>query len=134
MNKEKVLEIYKPINIKDWVKIKTNRSLFSLRLGGFKLEESDNIKLSQEYKKVEFTSEGSTEVVKVFTDEEWLYIILANNIIIVSGWDQMDLLGEMRLGVRIDSISDYDEGFFEEDEDFFEIVMGHDGWSKRVYY
>ncbi len=128
MRNENLKCIYIPKKNDDWVIIITEENVYTLRLGGFKLENDVNINNSN-YKRIDFKNKGNTKITEIYTDEEWVYLVLANGQIIAHGWVNVNFFGEMELGVKIQDRSNYESDFFDND-DFDSIELGPDGWSK----
>jgi hypothetical protein len=95
-----------------------------MRLGGFKKENAINL---ENYRLLENNLTGRL-IEDVFTDEEWVYIILDTNAVIVSGYTNIDENGTLNLGIKIAEKKDYEEGFFQA-EYMHSLVLGSDGWS-----
>ena len=128
MKGEKVQTILIPKLEDDWVLIQTDKGLYSFRLGGFRCEESiDNI---NNYETLSCPYKGE-EIQEVYTDDEWVYVLVGEGGIIASGWTNINQSGEMDLGVKFSSLKEYGLDFFDSD-DLFSITSDSDGRSKRV--
>ena len=128
MKGEVIQDIYAANDNSEWTLVKTNRSLFSLRLGGFKKE--NNFVGLEGWTEVSFPYKNR-KVEEIYTDEEWVYLLLEESGVIASGWTSIDLLGNMRQGVKFSNIDDYEPGFFESTY-FSKLIQGPDGWSKII--
>lgn len=125
---EVIKNILSPKSNEEWVLIETDTSLFSLRLGGFKKE--GHIQYLDKYVSMHlpFTNR---KVKDIYTDDEWVYILLEGSWIIASGWTEVNLLGEMKLGVKFSDRKEYEDDFFDKSY-LSKLVVGLDGWSKKV--
>lgn len=128
MKGEVVQSIYNANNNSEWTLVHTNRGLFSLRLGGFKKEM--NFVGLENFTEVSFPYKNR-RVEEIYTDEEWVYLLLEGGGVIASGWTSIDFLGNMRLGVKFSNISEYERGFFDSNH-FSKLVQGPDEWSKII--
>lgn len=128
MTGEIIKTILIPNNDDDWVLMKTNKNLYSFRLGGFKQEEPldkiDNYDVLQ----CPFKNE---QIKDVFTDDEYVYVLVGNDGLIVSGWTNISFSGEMNLGIKFSNIDEYGIDFFQIDE-LFRLSLDTDGWSKKI--
>lgn len=125
MRGEVIQNIFNPKNDEDWVLIETTQNLFSLRLGGFKKET--NISQLENYDNLPFPYKNK-KIKEVYTDEEWLYLLLEGGGVIASGWTDSNFSGDMRLGIKFSDIKEYEVGFFESD-DMLKLKLGSDDWS-----
>ena len=130
MTNEFIEKIYLPILDSEWVIVKTTSKYYSLRLGGFKHEDDiDGNKLLQFYEQLDFSDEGS-EIRAVYADDEWMYLVLEKEKVLVSGWVSIDSEGDLKLGLRIEDRSEYEPEFF--DSEFLsKLKLGSDGWSLK---
>jgi hypothetical protein len=119
--------IYKPKDESGWFLIKTNQGFYSMRLGGFK-KETGLVTLGN-YEKIVMPYE-SGEVMDIYTDEEWVYLVLSNGNIVVSGWTE-GKFGDANLGIKFTKLNDYDDVFFQS-KIFRRLTIGKDNWSQRV--
>lgn len=131
MINEFIEEIYQPKDDSSWAVVKTNVAYYTLRLGGFKQEESfDKVVLDKSYEKVTAFS-INPQIKKIFTDGEWLYMILDNHKVLVGGWIDITIQDELVLGVKIVDYSEYEDDFF--DADYINsLKLGTDGWSEKI--
>ncbi|GAB2669369.1 hypothetical protein GCM10027036_23570 [Flavihumibacter cheonanensis] len=120
--------VYKPKREDlDWILIKTTNDFYSMRLGGFK-KETNSISLI-DYEEMEIPFKGG-QVKEIYTDEEWVYLILNDGNIIVSGWTEGGF-GDMNLGIKFTSLSNYDDGYFQSPF-LFKLIVGSDNWSQKL--
>lgn len=130
MLNEAVVEVLVPkCNGNNWVILITNVACYSLRLGGFKKIDISSIDRLK-YDFLEIPSAKNT-VKDIFTDEEWLYIRLEDNNVIVSGWTLMGKDGELDLGIRFAGNREYDDHFFSS-PDLYKVLVDSDGNSLIV--
>lgn len=117
-----------PKNESDWVLIQTNNGFYSFRLGGFRFEcQIDNV---EKYKTLDCPY--SNEPIKeVYTDDEWVYLLVGENGVIISGWINIDSDGEMNLGIKFSNRNEFEYDFFES-EDLYQLTLNSDGWSKKI--
>lgn len=120
--------IYKPKDESGWVLIKTNKDFYSMRLGGFK-KEADLVSVDN-YDETEMPFEDG-QIKEIYTDEEWVYLVLSDGNIVVSGWTEDEFGDEMNLGIKFTKLNDYDEGFFQSSL-FYKLIIGDDNWSQRL--
>lgn len=111
MNNQVIVAIYEPMENDDWFLIETNNLLYSMRLGGMEVEDYDVI-ASGQYRKLEIGEYIGKQIQSVLTDGEWVYVLLEAGLVISSGWVGMSREGEPDLGIRLNKIKDYDDGFF----------------------
>ena len=108
------------------VSIQTDKTNYSLRLGGYKVEEGINSDLYQiidlpfQCKKVE----------EIYTDDEWTYIIIESGYVISSGFVTIDQDGICGLDVRVSELDSFEDGFFD-DDCYFKIHTDENGNSVR---
>lgn len=128
MKGEAVLNIYKPENGSEWVLIETDKALYSLQLGGFKKEM--NAEILNNHTELPFPYKGKF-VQEIFTDEEWVYILLGEGGVIASGWVDVNFRGDLELGVIFNDITEYEPNFFQSAL-FSKLIVGADSWSKAI--
>lgn len=128
MKEEIVEHIFSPLKEEDWILIKTNQGVYSLRFGGYK-KENEIIQIF-DYEELTFPYKGY-KIKEVYSDDYWVFILLENEKIISFGEIDISFSGETKLGVQFESISDFDDGFFESG-DLFTLTTGENGWSKRI--
>lgn len=128
MKGEIVQNIYKPENDAEWVVIETDKGLYSMRLGGFKKEM--DIQILNNHTTLVFPYKGK-EIEEVLTDEEWVYLVLAEGGIIASGWVDINSGGDLKLGVKFADITEYEPGFFQSPI-LSKLVVGVDNWARSV--
>jgi hypothetical protein len=127
MKGETLEKIYVSDKIDNWSLIKTNSGYYSLRLGGFKKENEVSL---ENYSLLENNC-NRKKIEAIFTDEEWVYIILDTNEVIASGYTKIDGKGNLKLGIKITEIKDYEEGFFQSNY-MYSLLEGSDGWSMLI--
>jgi hypothetical protein len=125
---EIIQKIYNPEKDAEWVFVKTNYGLYSVRLGGFKREQSIDSLLN--HKEVEFPYSGRV-IEEIYSDEEWVYLILSGDGVIACGWIDVSFSGDMKLGVKFTDTSEYEPNFFQASF-FSKLIEGDDGWSKSA--
>lgn len=109
MTGEIIINIYVPKK-EGWCIIEVDKANYSLRLGGYKVEEAVNsdlyeiIDLPFQYKRVE----------EIYSDDEWVYIIVESGYVISSGWVDVDQNGIPKLGLSVSELNDFEDGFFED--------------------
>jgi hypothetical protein len=123
---EKIANIYLPQSSDDWYLIGTERNLYSLRLGGFKKIADSEVNLAN-YSKHDLNDYFDKTIEKVYSDDEWLYIILDTGQVIVSGWLSIDQDGNPSLGLSFKDLRDYEIDFF--DGDMSNIITDKNGDS-----
>ncbi len=87
MNGEEIIGVYVPKSGDGWVLMKTNKHLYSFRLGGYKIENLDtNL---NNYEMLDCPFDGRS-ILNVYSDDEWVYVLAEGDAIIVSGWTSID--------------------------------------------
>lgn len=116
-----ITRIFTPKNIDNWFLFEVNRNLiFSFRLGGIIKEITQDIDFS-DYTEIKEPDYVNVNIVKIYTDDFWVYMILENGNVISSGEVSIDSNGHTNLGLIFEKISDFETDFF--DEDFSEIIL-----------
>ena len=125
MKGEIIQNIFNPEDSTKWILIKTNNGLYSMRMGGSKKENDDVI--SGVYKDIRFSK--NVLIQEVYTDEEWVYLVLIDGQIIAHGWVEISFEGDMSLGLKFTNLSEYEPNFFQSSI-FSKLITGYDGWSE----
>lgn len=116
-----ISRIYAPKKAEDWFLFKINESLvFSFRLGGIKKEIIENIDFSN-YTEINAPDYVNVRLMKIYTDDFWVYMILENCNVISSGEVSIDSDGHTTIGLKFEKFSDFEADFF--DDDFSEIML-----------
>lgn len=119
--------IYYPNNEADWILIRTDQGFYSMRLGGFRKETEFHSVANYEE---DASPYRNSRVKEIYTDDEWVYLVLTDGNVIASGWT--DLLGdEMKLGIKFTNLDDYEADFFQLSI-FRKLITGEDNWSKSL--
>jgi hypothetical protein len=127
MKNEILNHIYSPIQAGDWMLVKTNKGIYSLRLGGYRMEKEQV--LVSAYEELYLPFKGF-RIEKVYSDDYWMFILLENNSVISCGDVDISLAGEIKRGVEFEHVDNFDVGFFAS-EYLHQLVTGSDGWSKK---
>jgi hypothetical protein len=127
MKNEILCNVFIPLKEDSWVLIKTNKSTYSLRYGGYRRE--DGFIVFFDYEELASPFE-SCMVIEVYSDDYWLFILLENDGVISAGEVDISFSGETRLGVQFEKVADFDNGFFGS-EDLFKLTTGESGKSVK---
>ena len=127
MQGEIVEAIYNPLKEHNWMVLKTDQHLYSLRLGGYRKEPAPI--LMSEFDEVPFPYAG-WKISEVYSDDFWVYILLDNGGVISSGELFITGDGQTHLSVQFDLLDDFDTDFFKSN-DFFKLKTGESGWSEK---
>lgn len=97
-----------------------------MRLGGFR-KDSDTAK-NDNHEELELPFKNG-RIQEIYSDGEWVYLILNDDRVIASGWTDVNFSGDLKLGVKFTKLLDYDLRFFESSS-FSKLIVGSDNWSK----
>lgn len=131
MKGEIIQNIYNPQSDEEWVLIETNKTLYSMRLGGFKVENNIHLCNSDSHWEKITIPFNPTEIKNVYTDDEWVYLILDCGNIVAFGWVGIEIFGDMELGIKFTNITEYESDFFESSS-LYKLTVDSDGWSSKV--
>ncbi len=126
MKGEIIKNIYNPQGNEEWVLIETNKNIYSMRLGGFKIENDLNL---NNYTSIDMPFKSDI-INDIYTDEECVYLRLDSGNVIASGW-VTELFGDMELGIKFTNVAEYEADFFESSF-LFKLTIGSDGWSSKT--
>lgn len=121
---EYILAIYTPFDHKEWILLQTDKSLYSIRLGGFKIEK--DLELSNYTKK---TIAEHNVLEYICSDGEWVYVVY-NNSVISFGIGEITE-SDSQFTYFIKEKSEYADILYDNDI-CKELTIGQDGWSKKV--
>lgn len=128
MKGELVQHILSPLKKDDWFVIITNNNTYTLRLGGYKIE---NIKIRFEYYSQLFINLNSSKIKEIYSDDFWVFIILENENILSFGEISIDSEGDSVFGIQLDDYAEFKETLLE-NNCLYRLVTSENGWSAKV--